>query len=92
MCNHIWIETTNNEAEYEALIIAQQLISNLELEHIKIFSDSQLMVGQIEYAFERKDEKMSLYCLKVNDLRQWFKGCEIMKIIRTDNCKDGALN
>ncbi|XP_022869246.1 uncharacterized protein LOC111388701 [Olea europaea var. sylvestris] len=79
-------EATNNEAEHEAIIIA------LELEHIKIFSDSQLVVGQIEGTFERKEEKMSLYCLKVHDLQRQFKSCEIINISRADNGKADALS
>ncbi|XP_022897821.1 uncharacterized protein LOC111411533 [Olea europaea var. sylvestris] len=85
-------EATNNEAEYEAVIIALELARNLELEHIKIFSDSQLVVGQIEDTFERKEEKMSLYCLKVHDLQRQFKSCEIIKIPRADNGKADALS
>ncbi|XP_022870705.1 uncharacterized protein LOC111389949 [Olea europaea var. sylvestris] len=85
-------EGTNNEAEYEAVIIAMELAINLELENIKIYSDSQLVVEQIEGTFNRKDEKMSLYCLKVHDLQRKFKSCEIVKISRAKNCRADALS
>ncbi|XP_022865086.1 uncharacterized protein LOC111384970, partial [Olea europaea var. sylvestris] len=85
-------EATNNEAEYEAVIIALELAFSLELEFVKIFSDSQLVVGQIEGSFERKDEKMSLYCMNVQDLQRKFKSCEITKIARKDNEKADALS
>ncbi|XP_022851304.1 uncharacterized protein LOC111373062 [Olea europaea var. sylvestris] len=85
-------EATNNEAEYEAVVIALELARNLELEHIRVFSDSQLVVGQIEGSFERKDEKMSSYCLKVHDLQRQFTSCEILKIARADNSKADALS
>ncbi|XP_022891604.1 uncharacterized protein LOC111406402 [Olea europaea var. sylvestris] len=85
-------EATNNEAEYEAVIIAMELAINLELENIKIYSDSQLVVGQIEETFDRKDEKMSLYCLKVHDLQRKFKSYEIVKITRSENCKVDAFS
>ncbi|XP_022853600.1 uncharacterized protein LOC111375040 [Olea europaea var. sylvestris] len=85
-------EATNNEAEYEAVIIATELVINLELENIKIFSDFQLVVGQIDETFEKKNEKMSLYCLKVHDLRRKLKRCEIVKITQADNCKENALS
>lgn len=58
-----------------AIIIAIELAIILELEHIKIVSDSQLMVGQIEGTFKNKDKKRSLYCLKVHDLQRQFKSC-----------------
>ncbi|XP_022899206.1 uncharacterized protein LOC111412498 [Olea europaea var. sylvestris] len=85
-------EATNNEAEYEAVIIAMKLAINLELKNIKIYSDSHLVVGQIEGTFDRKNEKMSLYCLKVHDLQRKFKSCEIVKITRAENCKADALS
>lgn len=65
-------EATNNEVEYEPVIIAIELAYNIELKHIKFFCDSQLVVGQNEGTFEEKNEKMSLYCLRVHDLRRKF--------------------
>ncbi|XP_022849900.1 uncharacterized protein LOC111371991 [Olea europaea var. sylvestris] len=85
-------EATNNEAKYEAVVIALELARSLELEHIRVFSDSQLVVGQIEGSFERKAEKMSLYCLKVHDLQRQFTSCEILKIARADNSKADTLS
>ncbi|XP_022889265.1 uncharacterized protein LOC111404731 [Olea europaea var. sylvestris] len=85
-------KATNNEAEYEAVIIAIELSINLKLESIKIFSDSKLVVGQIDGTFEKKDEKMSLYCLKVFDFRWKLKSCEILKMARADKCKVDALS
>lgn len=66
-------KATNNEAEYEAVVIALELAINLELEYIKIFSDFQRMVGQIKGTFENKVKEMNLYCLKVHDLQRRFK-------------------
>ncbi|XP_022877090.1 uncharacterized protein LOC111395342 [Olea europaea var. sylvestris] len=85
-------EATNNEAEYEVVVIALELALSLELEFVKVFSDSQLVVGQIEGSFKRKDKKMSLYCMKVQDLQRKFKSCEIAKIARKDNGKVDALS
>ncbi|XP_022888952.1 uncharacterized protein LOC111404368 [Olea europaea var. sylvestris] len=85
-------QATNNEAEYEAVVIALELAKNLECEHVKIFSDSQLVVEQIEGSFERKEEKMSLYCLKVHDLQRQFVRCEILKVARAENAKADALS
>ncbi|XP_022848734.1 uncharacterized protein LOC111371046 [Olea europaea var. sylvestris] len=52
-------EATNNEVEYEAVIITSELAKSLELEHVKVFSVSRLVVRQIEGSFERKDEKVA---------------------------------
>ncbi|GKV49205.1 hypothetical protein SLEP1_g55968 [Rubroshorea leprosula] len=40
-------QTTDNVAEYEALIYGLKLASELKVQNIKIFSDSQLVVGQV---------------------------------------------
>ncbi|GKV35867.1 hypothetical protein SLEP1_g44073 [Rubroshorea leprosula] len=39
-------QTTNNAAEYEALIYGLKLASELKVQSIQVFSDSQLVVGQ----------------------------------------------
>ncbi|GKV25935.1 hypothetical protein SLEP1_g35307 [Rubroshorea leprosula] len=41
-------QTTNNAAEYEALIYGLKLASELKVQSIQVFSDSQLVVGQID--------------------------------------------
>ena len=39
--------TTNNEAEYEALITDLKLAKELGISALQVFSDSQLIVGQV---------------------------------------------
>ncbi|XP_022875765.1 uncharacterized protein K02A2.6-like [Olea europaea var. sylvestris] len=84
--------SNHNEVKYEAVVIGLELTRSLELEHIRVFGDSQLVVGQIKGSFERNDEKMSLYCLKVHDLQRQFTSCEILKIAREDNSKADTLS
>lgn len=44
------------------MVIALELARSLKLEHIKVFSDSELVVSQIEGSFEKKkDKKMRLH-------------------------------
>ena len=38
-------KTSNNEAEYEALIAGLCLVCELEANNVKVFSDSQLVVN-----------------------------------------------
>ncbi|PKA60905.1 hypothetical protein AXF42_Ash006540 [Apostasia shenzhenica] len=46
-------KATNNQAEYEALIAG--------LNCIQVFSDSQLVINQVNRAFETKDEVLKKY-------------------------------
>ncbi|VFQ82001.1 unnamed protein product [Cuscuta campestris] len=52
---------TNNEAEYEALIGGLRLAKTLQINCLKIKSDSSLVVGHINGNMEAKGEKMQKY-------------------------------
>ncbi|XP_056695833.1 uncharacterized protein [Spinacia oleracea] len=54
-------KATNNEAEYEALIAGMTLATELGASGLNIFSDSQLIVNQINGNYEAKDLKMTLF-------------------------------
>ena len=47
---------TNNEAEYEALIMGMAMVQRMGGKSVKVFSDSRLIVGQVKGEFELKDE------------------------------------
>ena len=53
--------TSNNEAEYEAVIAGLNLAHSLEVDQLEVYSDSQLVVRQIEDTYEAKRERMALY-------------------------------
>ena len=46
---------TNNEAEYEALLVGMTVVQRMGGKSIKLFSDSRLVVGQVRGEFEAKD-------------------------------------
>ena len=50
--------TSNNEAEYEALMMGMVMVQKMGGKSIKVFSDSRLVVGQVKGEFEAKDERM----------------------------------
>ncbi|CAL8169327.1 unnamed protein product [Prunus armeniaca] len=53
--------TSNNEAEYEALLAGLRLAKSMSARQINIHSDSQLIVNQITADFAAKDASMSAY-------------------------------
>ena len=59
--------TSNNEAEYEVVIAGLNLAHLLEVDQLEIYSDSQLVVRQIEDTYEAKSGRMILYLQKVRD-------------------------
>ena len=52
---------SNNEAEYEALIAELRLAKEMGVEQVKIYSNSQLVVNQINGDYQAKGENMATY-------------------------------
>ena len=52
---------TNNEVEYEALIAGLDLAKGLNIKNIQVFSDSQLVVRQLNGSYEARDQRMTAY-------------------------------
>ncbi|XP_071729264.1 uncharacterized protein [Rutidosis leptorrhynchoides] len=51
---HFKFATTNNEAEYEALLAGLRMAKELKILHLRAFVDSQLVSNQIKGTFEAK--------------------------------------
>ena len=61
--------TLNNEVEYEALIVGLKFAKELDIPKLKVFSDSQLVVGQVNGEFEARSPSMAKYLGKVKEVR-----------------------
>ena len=82
---------SNNEAKYEAVIAGLNLAHSLEVDQLEVYSDSQLVVRQIEDTYEAKSETMVLYLQKVRDLLKKFVLVQITHVPRTENSRADAL-
>ena len=58
-------QASNNEVEYEAVIVGPNLSHSTEVDQLEVCNDSQLLVKQIDDAYEARGEKMILYLKKV---------------------------
>ena len=65
-------KASNNEAEYEALIAGLNLGKEMNVESLKIYSDSQLVVYQVTDEYQARGEKMAAYLGKAKDLLSTF--------------------
>ena len=83
--------TSNNEAEYEAVIAGLNLAHSLEVDQLEVYSDSQLVVKQIEDTYEAKSERMILYLQKVRDLLKKFVLVQVKHVPRAENSRADAL-
>ena len=77
--------TTNNVAEYLALIIALQEALKLKGDIIHLFSDSELIVRQIKGIYKVRDRKMRALSNEVKKLLSKFIQYDIICIDRRKN-------
>ena len=82
-------KSTNNEAEYKAVIEALKLISDKKSEdkadQIDFFIDSLLVVNQLNGDFRVKDKKIKIFWNEVKNLERNFKKIIYTHIPRTKN-------
>ena len=79
--------TSNNEAEYEAIIAGLNLAHSMEVNQLEVCNDSQLVIKQIEDIYEAKGEKMVLYLKKVRELLRKFVLVQFRHISRAENSR-----
>ena len=83
--------TSNNQAEYEALVSGLRLALEMEVCHLIAYSDSQLIVNQVKGDFEAKEERMQEYLSLVRALLTKFANFEIHHVPREENAMADAL-
>ena len=82
---------TNNEAEYEALLVGMAMVQTMGEKSIKLFSDSRLVVGQVRGEFEANDERMQGYLSQVKCLQLKFDSFNLLHIPRSGNAHADSL-
>ena len=83
--------TSNNEAEYEAVIAGLNLTHSLEVDQLEVYSDSQPVVRQIEDTYKAKSGRMIIYLRKVRDLLKKFVLVQVKHVPRAENSRADAL-
>ncbi|GKV52282.1 hypothetical protein SLEP1_g58870 [Rubroshorea leprosula] len=78
-------QATNNVAEYEALLLGLHLAVELKVKRLQIYSDSQLVVNQINSMCEVIDPIMAKYVVAVSELKNRFEKFQLTKISRAEN-------
>ena len=84
-------QASNNEAEYEALIVGLCLTRELQASNLRIYSDSQLVVNQVNNIYLARGEKMVTYLEKTNEFMGTFLAAFIKVIPRSKNTNANAL-
>ncbi|XP_052197357.1 uncharacterized protein LOC127804524 [Diospyros lotus] len=84
--------STNNVAEYEALIAGMRIAKKLKVTRLVAHSDSQLIMQQFQGQFETREQIMAQYLHKVKDLAQTFQSFQLTQINRSLNGHADALS
>ncbi|KAG5553262.1 hypothetical protein RHGRI_011205 [Rhododendron griersonianum] len=78
-------KATNNEAEYEALVVGLDLAKAVGAKHVLAKSDSELVVGQVLGEYTVKEEVMQKYLDKVKAQIAKLQSFSIVRIPREEN-------
>ncbi|XP_075640604.1 uncharacterized protein LOC142612393 [Castanea sativa] len=60
---------TNDEAKYEALLVEMNMVQKMGRKSVQMFSDSQLVVGQVETTLEARDPRMQEYLARASCIK-----------------------
>ncbi|GJV24050.1 reverse transcriptase domain-containing protein [Tanacetum coccineum] len=84
-------ETTNNEAEYEALLAGPRIAEETKIEDLDIFIDSQLIANQVKGLFEARQLVINQYLEKTKEILKSFKSYSMEHLRQDQNKKAYAL-
>ncbi|XP_074336482.1 uncharacterized protein LOC141673631 [Apium graveolens] len=84
-------KATNNESEYEALIIGMTTALDLNIVHLEVNCDFLLFVNHVKGTYEDKDCKMMTYLEIVKKLQRKIDSFDIRRVPREKNDQADAL-
>jgi ribonuclease HI len=84
--------TTNNEAEYEAVLAGLSIAREMGVQNIEIRSDSQVVVSHVQGLAVAQGEKIIQYLNKVRAYQSNFDRTAMTKIPREEYVQADALS
>ena len=82
---------TNNEVEYEALLMGMMMIQKMGGKAVRIFSDSKLVVGQVRGDLEVRDSRMQEYLCQIRSIQEKFEVFDLSHVPRSGNTHADSL-
>ena len=82
---------TNNEAEYETLLMGMTMVQKMGGKAVEMFSDSRLVVGQVKGELEARDARMQEYLGQVRRIQIEFEFFNLSHIPRSGNTDADSL-
>ncbi|GKD84058.1 reverse transcriptase domain-containing protein [Tanacetum coccineum] len=83
---------SNNEAEYEALIVGLWIATHMGMRNVHVSVDSKLVANQVLGTYVSNEENMVKYLKKAKSLISGFANFSISQVPRSKNKKADALS
>ncbi|XP_075633462.1 uncharacterized protein LOC142605921 [Castanea sativa] len=80
-----WFLATNNEAEYEALLVGMDMVQKMGGATVEVFLDLRLVIGKVNGELEARDSRMQGYLSQARHLQSRFKSFTLQQILRSRN-------
>ncbi len=84
-------ETTNNQAEYTAIIIGLKRAKQLGADIVEVVMDSELAVKQLNGAYKVKNREIAERFLEIHHLRPAFRRVTFRHVLRAFNKEADAV-
>lgn len=78
-------ETTNNQAEYQAIIAGLEKVLEYKAEIVECFLDSELVVKQLRHEYKVKNKDLATLFVKAHNLSLQFKKISFNHVPREEN-------
>jgi ribonuclease HI len=88
----IHYKVSNNSAEYEALIHGLRIAVSLGIKRLIAYSDSKVVIDQVNKACDIKKDSMNAYCAEVRMLEAHFEVLEFHHIYSDNNVAASVLS
>ena len=72
-------QASNNEAEYEAVLVGLQLATSMGAQQVQVYSDSQLIMNQVLQQYKARKDSMVAYLALVREVTSKLKGLSVTR-------------
>ncbi len=84
-------KATNNQAEYQAVILALEEAKKMQADQIDFYLDSELVVEQLNRRYKIKDQTLGSLFIKIWNLKSQFRQVNFFHIPREQNKRADAI-
>ncbi|XP_058764162.1 uncharacterized protein LOC131637579 [Vicia villosa] len=84
--------TSNNQAEYEALLAGLRLAEDVGAREVMIYTDSQLVASQVSDDYQSKNDTLAEYLTLVKEKMKRFSKADVAHIPREHNSRADILS